>query len=284
MIVCWATEEMEDGGYGNLLSPNGFDEEMVKVAEANGAIIKTVYSKTMDEKYPACVCKSCGAFVGDHYVTEYVYSEDKKVTVRKFDLDEDTNTTIDYYNATAESFTSETVDVEFSSFQQEFMDYIPEEGSILDLGCGSGRDSKAFIESGFEVTAVDGSKELCKIASKYIGQRVINKYFQDYNPRKEFDGIWACASLLHLNHSDLYSVLSTMARKLKTGGCFYLSFKYGDFSGIRNGRYFTDMTEELIEEIVNRIPSMRIVETRITADVRTNRQDERWLNVFLIKE
>ena len=77
------------------------------------------------------------------------------------------------------------------SLQQEFLSYIPKGGTILDLGCGSGRDSKAFIEQGYAVEAVDGSQEMCKVASEYIGQKVICARFQDYKPNKLFDGVWA---------------------------------------------------------------------------------------------
>lgn len=84
-----------------------------------------------------------------------------------------TEYTLDYYNQQAETFVKGTVDVEFSLLQNQFIEMLPEGCTILDLGCGSGRDSKAYIEAGFKVIAVDGSEALCKIASEYIGQEVI---------------------------------------------------------------------------------------------------------------
>ena len=106
--------------------------------------------------------------------------------------------TLDYYNKNAISFIEGTLHVDFSTLQNKFASYIEKGGSILDLGCGSGRDSKAFLEMGYSVVAIDGSQELCKLASKYIGQNVLCSTFQEYSPEELFDGIWACASLLHL--------------------------------------------------------------------------------------
>ena len=193
--------------------------------------------------------------------------------------------TLAYYAEHAEEFVSNTKDVDFSEIQNAFLTYLPPEGTILDLGCGSGRDSKAFIDKGYKVVAVDGSEELCKAASQFIGQPVICATFQEYTPEINFDGIWACASLLHLSSKDeVASVVTRMANHLNPGGCFYASFKYGDFSGERNGRYFTDMTETSLTEMVREIPSLRIDRLHITTDVRPGRDDEKWVNAFLIKD
>lgn len=132
--------------------------------------------------------------------------------------------------------------------------------------------------------AVDGSQEMCKVASEYIGQKVICARFQDYKPNKLFDGVWACASLLHLERGQLGAVLRQISSVLRKGGCFYASFKYGSFEGERNGRYFTDLTEESFASIIQNIPELKIVKTAITQDVRPNRTQEKWLNLFLIKQ
>lgn len=194
-----------------------------------------------------------------------------------------TDKTIQYYNKQALSFTQETVDVEFSALQNEFVSRIHEGGRILDLGCGSGRDSKAFIAKGFDVVSVDGSEEMTKIASEYIGQEVLCSTFQDYEPSGKFDGIWACASLLHLSKEDIVLVMRKLAGALNEGGSFYVSFKYGDFSGERNGRFFTDLTENSLNELILDIPDLRIQKQYITEDARPGRSDEKWLNGFLIK-
>ena len=191
--------------------------------------------------------------------------------------------TLDYYNEKARAFCEDTQDVEFSAFQRAFTSHIPEGGRILDLGCGSGRDSRAFLNTGYQVTAVDGSVELCHIASEFIGQPVLCSTFQDYVPAEVFDGIWACASLLHIPSEELEGLMVRLAGSLRRGGCFYVSFKYGDFRGMRNGRFFQDMTEDSLRELLKGIPELEVVSMKITGDVRPGREKELWLNVLLKK-
>lgn len=194
-----------------------------------------------------------------------------------------TEFTLDYYNQQAEKFVQGTVDVEFSHLQNQFIEMLPAGGTILDLGCGSGRDSKVYKNAGFKVIAVDGSEALCKIAGEYIGQEVICCKFQEFDIYERLDGVWACASLLHLEKEDIVETIKKLKKCLCPGGVFYVSFKYGDFSGERNGRYFTDMTEDSFDEILKQISGLSIVKQMITEDARSDR-DEKWLNVFLKKE
>ena len=191
--------------------------------------------------------------------------------------------TIDYYNNKADDFFESTVSVDFSKIQEQFLKYVKPGGRILDLGCGSGRDSRAFLERGYKVVAVDGSRELAKIAGAYIGQEVIVADFREFEPEGTFDGIWACASLLHLPKEELAAVMRRMAAHLAEGGCFYASFKYGEFQGERNGRYFTDMTEESFRELLEGVPGLAIEEYFSSGDVRAGRESERWLNVMMRK-
>lgn len=193
------------------------------------------------------------------------------------------NLTLDYYKENAETFVQNTVGVKFSEMQERFISYIKPGGLILDLGCGSGRDSKAFLERGFRVTAVDGSPELCQYAEKVIGQPVICATFQEYEPSETFDGIWACASLLHLPYVEIAPVLKKLANHLSLDGCLYLSFKHGDFEGVRNGRYFTDMTEDRFITILQEVSSLYLVEQFITTDVRPDRE-EKWWNGLIARK
>ena len=196
-------------------------------------------------------------------------------------MNEETVLTLNYYEEKAQAFCHDTQNVDFSAFQLEFLRHLPAGGRILDLGCGSGRDSKAFLNAGFQVTAIDGSSELCRIASEFIGQKVICATFQEYVPEEQFGGIWACASLLHIPSEELGAIVAKLAKSLRRGGCFYVSFKYGDFRGMRNGRFFQNMTEESLAELLKDIPELEVISTKITADVRPGRGKEMWLNVFL---
>ncbi len=189
--------------------------------------------------------------------------------------------TLEYYNESAKAYADSTVHVDFEELQNEFLSYLPEGASVLDVGTGSGRDARYFKEQGCVVTAMDGSAELAKLASKYLGQEVIVSTFQEYEPDQTFDGIWACASLLHLNREDLVAVMKKLALALHEGGCFYASFKYGDFSGERNGRFFTDLNYGSCKELLEQIPELEMMRSKITKDARQDRSDESWLNVFL---
>lgn len=193
------------------------------------------------------------------------------------------NKTIDYYNHNAKEFTDNTQNVDMSETYALFEKYLKPNASILDLGCGSGRDSKYFIKQGYNVVAVDGSKELCDIASRYIGQKVINMYFSELEYQDEFDGIWACSSILHATNEELNNIFNLLRNALKSQGVIYASFKYGEFEGERNGRYFSDFTEEKIRKLLKRIKGLEIMEFSITSDARKDRAEEKWLNVIIKK-
>ena len=193
------------------------------------------------------------------------------------------NQTIDYYNTNAKKFNNDTVAVEFSEVQNRFTSYLKEGAHILDFGCGSGRDSLAFQKKGYDVDAIDGSEEMCKLASKLIGKEVQCLNFLDFDKTDEYDGIWACASILHLSMEELEAVFLKMADALRFHGIIYASFKYGEFEGERNGRYFTDMTERRLEELLKSVPHLRLEEAWLTTDVRPGRDAEKWLNVILRK-
>ena len=191
--------------------------------------------------------------------------------------------TIDYYDLNAKSFTEGTISVEFEDMQKRFLSKLPEQARILDFGCGSGRDAKYFLEQGFRVEAIDGSKELCKIASGYTGITVKHMLFQELSDKDRYDGIWACSSILHLPIGELESVMWKMTGALKENGVIYTSFKYGTFAGERNGRYFTDMTEDTFTKFLKKIDNLAVEELWVTSDVRPGRGDEKWLNLILRK-
>ena len=189
--------------------------------------------------------------------------------------------TIDYYNANVDSFFVSTVEADVSELRTRFLKYISTGGVILDFGCGSGRDTKAFLDLGYNVDAIDGSKELCQKASEYTGVDVRNIFFEDIDETDKYDGIWACSSILHLDKEHLKPVFCKMVKALKPEGVIYTSFKYGEFEGERNGRFFTDFTEESFDSFLNKIEGLSLEESWITSDVRPGRGEEKWLNLIL---
>lgn len=191
--------------------------------------------------------------------------------------------TLDYYNSKAKDFVTDTVAVAFTEMQDTFLEYIPKGGRILDFGCGSGRDTKYFISKGYDVDATDGSEELCKIASEYTGIKIKQMLFEELDEVELYDGVWACASILHVEKKQLPEILKKIATATKKGGVVYTSFKYGEFEGIRNGRFFTYLTEESFGEILRSVSDLAIEKLWISADVRAERGEERWLNIVLRK-
>ncbi len=190
---------------------------------------------------------------------------------------------MNYYENNAESYVAGTVNVYMKDVQEKFLSHLQENPYILDFGCGSGRDTKDFLERGLKVDAIDGSKELSKMASDFTGIKVEHKLFTEFEAYDKYDGIWACSSILHLKYNDLLDVFKRMERAVKSNGIIYASFKYGEFEGMRYERYFTDMTNHKIKRTIRKIDNLEVYKMWISVDARPGREDETWLNVILKK-
>lgn len=190
---------------------------------------------------------------------------------------------VNYYNQQAATYYSATVDVDMQPVYQRFLPYLPEGGHILDAGCGSGRDAKKFMDLGFKVTAFDASKELVNLAKQHSGLAIKHSTFIDFSTATPVNGIWACASLLHLPLSELAATLNHLAKFLVEGGAFYCSFKYGQNEISRDGRHFTNLDETQLEQLIKNLP-LTLAEYWISGDLRPGREQEAWLNAVLIKE
>ena len=158
--------------------------------------------------------------------------------------------TIDYYNKHAEEFTASTFEVDMESLYQPFLADLPEGARILDVGCGSGRDTLAFKKKGYQVDAIDYSEELVKKASRLTGIPIKLKSFYEVDDYEAYDGIWACASLLHCERSRLVEAIGKLISILKPGGVLYMSFKYGNSDREKEGRQFTDLDEAQANDLL----------------------------------
>ena len=192
--------------------------------------------------------------------------------------------TLNYYNEKSELFVNDTAELEFSDIQDSFLKYLEKGSLILDFGCGSGRDSRYFLNKGYQVEAIDGSHEMVKIASKLTGLNVKQMMFNELDECEKYDGIFACASILHVPHKELSDIFRRLKKALKKNGYIYVSFKYGEYEGYRNGRYFTDLNEDRFQNILNAVQGLSIIEETITSDARKGRENEKWLNVILRKD
>ncbi len=192
--------------------------------------------------------------------------------------------TLDYYNQNHEAYYADTVHADVSALYARFEPLLPPGAKIIDIGCGSGRDAKHFMEAGYAVTAIDGSRELCKQAEELLGIPVQCMLFQEIDYDAEFDAAWACSSLLHVPKAELPDVMRRIGKALKPGGVFYASFKYGDSERVSSGRFFSDYTEDDLPTMTGAADSLSLVEYWISADVRKDRANEKWLNVIWEKE
>ena len=161
--------------------------------------------------------------------------------------------TLDYYDENSEEYSEKTFGADVSGLRDRFLSYVPHGGRILDLGCGSGRDSSFFLNAGYEVTAIDGSAGMCRIASKNAGIAVRRLQFSQLDYVEEFDGVWACSSLLHVPSCELPSTISLVRRSLKPGGVIFASFRLGDFEGDRDGRHYTDLDQGRLSDLFSRV-------------------------------
>mgnify|MGYP001130625987 CR=1 FL=1 len=189
------------------------------------------------------------------------------------------NQTISYYNEHAEEFCAATGNADMSFCRRKFLCFLRQGGHILDAGCGSGRDARAFLGAGYEVTAMDASFNICKEAEKLLHRNVICMSFEEMNFRREFDGIWACASLLHIPKNAMIQVLERCRMALKENGVLYASFKYGQGERITKGRLFNNYQEDSLEELMVKA-RFSVIEIFISKDVRADRDAEQWVNVL----
>ena len=190
--------------------------------------------------------------------------------------------TIDFYNTNADSFYTSTVDVDMSHLYSRFTEHLPSNAHILDAGCGSGRDSKAFLTMGYRVTAFDASQEMVKRAKEHTGLNVQCLSFEQFQSAEKYDGIWSCASLLHIPMGELPAIMKRLEGMLAAGGVWYLSFKYGTGEREKDGRHFTDINEGILTDLLTPLHGLEVVSTWVTEDARPDR-DEKWLNAIIKK-
>lgn len=185
-----------------------------------------------------------------------------------------------YYNEKAAEFFSSTVGVDMTPLHERFLAGLPAGAAILDAGCGSGRDARIFADRGYRISAFDASPVLAELASTHCGFEVTVRRFEEVEDVACFDGIWCCASLLHVAEADLPDVLARLWRALRPGGALYVSFKHGQGERMHHGRRFTDADEPTLRTWFAPMPDVQSIEIWLTDDRRPDRT-ERWTNALL---
>lgn len=189
---------------------------------------------------------------------------------------------IDYYNRYAVPYYEKTVELSMEEQLQRFLEYLPENADVLDLGCGSGRDTVFLEEEGCVVTAMDGSEQMCKLASIHTGREVLHLKVEDMEFDDVFHGIWACAVLGHFPPEEIQGVMKKILRALKEDGILYFSVRKGDRNGRFNGRYFYDYDREALNHLLDSLSGIKVLDIWKTSDLREG-QSSRWYNVLIRK-
>lgn len=191
--------------------------------------------------------------------------------------------TKEYYENHLKEFIDNTYKCDMSMMYQLFESKLNKnDATILDLGFGSGRDIEYFVSKGYEVYGMDPVEKFCQLIKEKGFNNIYCQSANEMTFQDKFDGIWACASLLHVNKNNLNEAFKKCSIALKKDGVMYCSFKYGDFEGIRNGRYNIDLNEKTIQNYIKNT-DLVIEEIKISFDVRENRNNEKWLNIILRK-
>lgn len=187
---------------------------------------------------------------------------------------------IGFYEQNAEDFFNRSVDADMSVGRAEFTALLPSGGRVLDAGCGSGRDALAFARMGFDVTAMEASPRLAELARAHTGLPIKVMTFNDVAWRDTFDGVWACASLLHIARADLAAAVGRLREALRPGGVLWMSFKYGAGERQTGERRFTDLDEAGATALLGETGSLDLLALETTEDVRDGRAGDRWLTVI----
>jgi len=193
------------------------------------------------------------------------------------------DTTLNYYEGNAKHYYDGTVNINMTVLYTPFLTYMPTYASILDAGCGSGRDALYFASRGYQVTAFDYSPTLVNLATKLTGQEVLNLSFQDLAFEDQFNGIWACSSLMHVPLDEMHDALFKLSRAIKVDGVMYASFIYGTGEHNRHGRLFVDLDEDGCGELIKLHPELAVIRCWKTSDLRPGRENEKWLNLLIRK-
>ena len=186
----------------------------------------------------------------------------------------------EYYEINAKQYAAATFSADMSEQYRRFLPLLKEGVRILDVGSGSGRDACCFQKMGYQVTALEPSKNLCREIRKVFPGEVICSDIQNYRPRERYDGIWACASFLHLQEEEVLCFFEKIDLYLNDNGIVYLSGKNGIPTGkAEDGRYFLEFTEELVGKILAVNERVKMEELWYTEDV-SRRDGFRWMNVM----
>ena len=188
--------------------------------------------------------------------------------------------TREFYNQNADEYTARTLAIDPAHEREKFMACLPAGATVLDVGCGSGRDLEIFRHAGFDPIGVDGSEEMCTRARMHSGCRVYHNTFEEFTPNRPVDGVWAMASLVHTADKDLPALLHRLWSWLKPEGVMYACFKDKNAAGISgaDSRLFNGFSLDEVKHLFGTLEGAEILETWASDGHNTV-----WQNIILKK-
>jgi SAM-dependent methyltransferase len=195
------------------------------------------------------------------------------------------------YNRWAEQYTNRYFDQEImKNILNDFLTLLPYHPTVLDLGCGPGQDAHYLIEHDCDVTGIDIAEEMIRIARRKVplGHFHIQDITKLDLPDNRFDGIWACASLLHIPKKRLPTVLRKLYKLLKSPGIIYVGMQYGNGEELRKEkkgditieRHFTYVDQKKLEQLLLRAGFELIQIEEATGE---DLKGKKWVNAFALK-
>ncbi len=163
------------------------------------------------------------------------------MNAKRQNIEDITDLTLQYYDRRAEAFWEGTRDHDVSQNISAMLRHIRDNPpfTLLDLGCGPGRDLKVFAEAGHIAIGLEGAPRFAEMARAYSGCEVWRQDFLKLDlPERFFDGVFANATLFHIPSDELPRVLRQLRATLKPGGVLFSSIPRGlDEEGWNDGRY-----------------------------------------------
>lgn len=192
--------------------------------------------------------------------------------------------TLRFYEENAQTYAEQTRAIELAHLYQPFFKYIPKGGKILDVGCGAGRDLKRFINEGYEAVGIDPSETLAAMASEYSGCKVLVSSVQNTNFSQEFDGVWACASLIHLPRHELPVALGKISLALRSHGVLLVSMQIGSGEMVMDdGRFVARYTSKEVSDAIKQA-GFELIDLWDTPDSLPSRHSLLWVNAIARKQ
>jgi SAM-dependent methyltransferase len=194
----------------------------------------------------------------------------------------------DWYDRNAGSFIEASLALDVSALRDRFIAPLPPGAHILDAGCGAGRDVRAFLDTGFRVTAFDASEEMCHSARNLSQGRADIRHcsFETFDPSGvTFDAIWAMASLVHLPSVQIAPTISRLAGYLAPYGRLYTSLKEGvGEEQDAKGRHMSFLSQSALHAMLSDLPfESEPVETWVTYSPGSQGEMTAWVNGLVVR-